>query len=201
MGKILIIDDEKTVCKMMSKALKRIGYDVHWKTTLQDGIEAAKSDNYDVVFLDVRLPDGNGLDQLRVIQSAPSFPEVIILTGYADPDGAELSIKSNVWDYIQKPFNIDLITLAVDRALQYREEKQVCSPAVTLKREGIIGESPGLNACLDLVARASSSKANILITGETGTGKELFARAIHNCCGRLWCPSGVSHRKPAFRFH
>lgn len=184
MGKILIIDDEKIVCEIMSEALKRIGYDVHCKTTLQDGIEAAKSDNYDVVFLDVRLPDGNGLDQLRVIQSAPSFPEVIILTGYADPDGAELSIKSNVWDYIQKPLNIDLITLAVDRALQYREEKHDCRPAVTLKREGIIGESPALNACLDLVARASGSKANILITGETGTGKELFARAMHNNSSR-----------------
>jgi two-component system NtrC family response regulator len=184
MGKILIIDDEKIVCEMMSAALKRIGYDVHCKTTLQDGIKAAKSDNYDVVFLDVHLPDGNGLDQLRVIQSAPSFPEVIILTGYADPDGAELSIKSNAWDYIEKPVEIDSIRLAVSRALQYRREKKVCQPTVTIKREGIIGESPAIVACLDLLARAANSKANILITGETGTGKELFARAIHKNSSR-----------------
>ncbi len=77
-------------------------------------------------------------------------------------------------------FEIKSITQAVDRALQYREEKNGCKPAVILKREGIIGESNTLKLCLDLVARAANSKANILITGETGTGKELFARAIHN---------------------
>jgi two-component system NtrC family response regulator len=184
MGKILVIDDEKLVCNLISTALKHTGCDVHCMTTLKEGIEAVKSDDYDLVFLDVCLPDGNGLDQIRVIQSAPSFPEVIILTGYADPEGAELSIKSNAWDYIEKPVDIDLILLAVSRALQYRREKKFCQQPVTIKREGIIGESPAIIACLDLVARAANSKANILITGETGTGKELFARAIHKNSSR-----------------
>ena len=184
MSKILIIDDDVAVCKVMSDILAHKGYDVSYKATLEDGIDATRLQNYDVVFLDVRLPDGNGLQVLPQIQSAPSMPEVIVLTGYADPDGAELSMKSNVWDYIQKPLNFDRITMAVDRAIQYREEKQAGRPAVTLKREGIIGESPALNACLDLVARASSSNTNILITGETGTGKELFARATHKNSSR-----------------
>jgi len=184
MSKILIIDDDAAVCKVMSNILARKGYDVSYKSTLEDGLDATRLENYDIVFLDVRLPDGNGLNVLPQIQSAPSLPEVIVLTGYADPDGAELSIKSNAWDYIQKPFNIDLVTLAVNRALQYREEKHSGRPAVTLKKEGIIGESPALAACLDLVARASRSNTNILITGETGTGKELFARAIHKNSSR-----------------
>ncbi len=180
-AKILIIDDDKIVCEIMSDALMRLGYDVRYAMTLQEGINAVKSDNFDVVFLDVRLPDGNGLLQLPVIQAAPSSPEVIIITGYADADGAELSIKCNAWDYIIKPVSFDAIKLAVARALQYRKEKYNASrPAVPLKREGIIGDSPAISACLDLVARAANSNANILITGETGTGKELFARAIHN---------------------
>jgi two-component system NtrC family response regulator len=184
MSKILIIDDDASVCQLMSNILARKGYDVCYRATLEDGIDATRSENYDLVFLDVQLPDGNGLHVLPQIKSAPSLPEVIVLTGFANPDGAELSIKSNAWDYIQKPLDIDVITLAVDRVLQYREERQNGRPAVTLKREGIIGESPVLESCLDLVARASRSKTNILITGETGTGKELFARAIHKNSSR-----------------
>jgi two-component system NtrC family response regulator len=184
MSKILIIDDDAAVCKLMSDILAHRGYDVCYKATLEDGIDATQSEDYDLVFLDVHLPDGNGLHVLPQIKSAPSLPEVIVLTGFADPDGAELSIKAKAWDYIQKPLNIESITLAVDRALQYREEQYHSRPAITLKREGIIGESPGLNACLDQVARASRSNTNILITGETGTGKELFARAIHKNSSR-----------------
>lgn len=179
MAKILIIDDDSAVCQVVSQCFERKGYDVNYAMTLQEGVNAVSSDNFDVVILDVNLPDGNGLKQLPVIQAAPSYPEVIIITGYAEADGAELSIKCNAWDYIQKPVSIDSLTLSVTRALQYREEKNACKPAVTLKRESIIGESPAINACLDLVARAANSNANILITGETGTGKELFARAIH----------------------
>jgi len=109
----------------------------------------------------------------------PSTPEVIIVTGYADPDGAELAIKNHAWDYIKKPASIESITLAITRAEQYRREKFGSEATVRLNRMGIIGKSPKIMACLDIVARAANSMSNILITGETGTGKELFAQAIH----------------------
>jgi two-component system, NtrC family, response regulator len=108
------------------------------------------------------------------------LPEVIIMTGYGDPNGAELAIRHGVWDYIQKPATLDTLTLQLIRALQYREEKKGGQERVPLKREGIIGHSPKMQACLDLVAQVAGSEATVLITGETGTGKELFALAIHN---------------------
>ncbi len=118
----------------------------------------------------------------RRSRNAPSAPEVIIVTGFGEPDGAELAIKSGAWDYIEKGASVKEMTLSLERALQYRREKKADGgkqSVVALKREDISGNSPKLRACLNLLAQAAGSEANILITGETGTGKELFARAIH----------------------
>jgi len=116
---------------------------------------------------------------LPAIRQSSSLPEVIIMTGAGDPDGAELAIKSGAWDYIEKSFySAEEMTLPLTRAIQYRQEKGARSPKV-LKRTGIVGDSPANLACLNLVSLAASSETNVLIVGETGTGKELFARAIH----------------------
>lgn len=179
MTQILIIDDDEMFCSLLSSALKRDGYDIQCAYTLQDGLERVQSGAFDVVFLDVNLPDGNGLDRLADIREAPSSPEVIILTGLGTADGAELAIKNGVWDYIQKPSSIHSMTLPLLRALQYREEKSKVKSTVGLKLEGIIGNSPKMKACYDLVSQAAVADVNVLITGETGTGKELFARAVH----------------------
>ena len=178
MASILIIDDDKMICDMMSDMVRRIGHDVICAFSLKDGLEKAYSKAFDVVFLDVRLPDGNGLNALSKIGQAPSLPEVIIITGQGDPDGAELAIKSGAWDYIEKTSSIKQITLSLVRAMQYREEK-IAKPIGVLNRDGIIGKAPTMKACFDLVAQGANSNAGVLITGETGTGKELFAQAIH----------------------
>ncbi|MDY6970767.1 MAG: sigma-54 dependent transcriptional regulator [Thermodesulfobacteriota bacterium] len=179
MAEILVIDDDKMVCDTMSRVIRDMGHNVKCVGSLEEGIREARSGDFDVVFLDVRLPDGNGLNKLPTFQTVKSLPEVIIITGYADSDGAELAVRNNAWDYIKKPASIDSVTLSLVRALQYREGKNAARPAVTLKREGIIGDSPRMSPCFDLLAQAANSDANVLITGETGTGKELFARAIH----------------------
>jgi two-component system NtrC family response regulator len=131
-----------------------------------------------VIFLDVRLPDGNGLENLTTFREQPSTPEVIIMTGVGDPDGAELAVKGGAWDYIQKPFSKQEIVLLLHRALDYREKSAQKIPVI-LKREHIIGSSSRLQAHLDLLAQAANTDTNVLISGESGTGKELFARAIH----------------------
>ena len=179
MATILIIDDDRLICETISNLVKRLGHQASCAFNLQDGVAAAFSGSFDLVFLDVRLPDGSGLEALPRIQAASSLPEVIIMTGFGDADGAELAIRHGAWDYIQKPATLDTLTLQLMRALQYREEKKGGQERVALKREGILGHSPKMQACLDLVAQVAGSEAAVLITGETGTGKELFALAIH----------------------
>lgn len=184
MAKILIIDDDEMFCRLLSSAFTGEGYDVDCAFNLASGLHLVSSHSFDIVLLDVRLPDGNGLDKLSEIRDAASAPEVIILTGAGTPNGAELAIKSGAWDYIQKPSSISSMMLALIRALQYRDEKLKKKPSATMKMEGIIGSSLKMKACHDLVAEAASCDANVLITGETGTGKELFAKAIHQNSSR-----------------
>ena len=179
MAKILVLDDDVMFCELLSAALEDDGHEVDCAYSLASGMQLVSECAYDVVFLDVLLPDGNGLEKLSEIRDAASAPEVIILTGAGTADGAELAIKSGAWDYIQKPSSISSMTLPLIRALQYRQEKLKKTPSGNLKLGGLIGSSLPMKACYSLLAEAAYCNANVLITGETGTGKELFAKAIH----------------------
>lgn len=180
MAKILIIDDDPPMCEMLTDFLVRMGNDVVSKATRNDGLQEALSTGYDIVFLDVRLPEGSGLDILSEIRETPSAPDVIIITGFGDADGAATAIKYGAWDYIQKKASPKTLQLPVQRIIEHRERlKKARHPVVALKLGRIIGNSSPIRACYDLLAQAAGSSANVLITGETGTGKELFSRAIH----------------------
>jgi two-component system NtrC family response regulator len=180
MANILIIDDDKALCSMLSRTVKRLGHDSGFALTLKDGLSALHSGRFDVVFLDVELPDGDGLKVLPEIRQTPSSPEVVIITGFGDPDGVEIAIKSGAWDYLEKPFMPTEVSLCLQRILQYREAiLKVQKPVRVLKLDGIIGNSQKMKHCYDGLAQAAASDVNVIITGETGTGKELFARSIH----------------------
>jgi two-component system, NtrC family, response regulator len=180
MANVLIIDDDRSNMEMLFDMISDMGHKVTCAFTAEEGLRKAVSDAYDVVFLDMRLPDGNGLLLLPDIQETSSAPEVIIITGFGSPDGAELAIRNGAWDFIEKPLVRSMIELPLVRALEYREAKKEKSKPRTLRRGGIIGSSPIMDACMELVAQASATNAPVLIIGETGTGKELFARAIHS---------------------
>jgi len=184
MAGILIIDDEEQLCKGMKSAIDRMGHDVKYVTSLNEGLEKAASDSYDVVFLDVMLPDGNGLDLIKKIKSTTSNPEVIIMTGKGEPEGVEIAIRSGAWTYMEKPLLMDVMKLQLVNALQYREKKIATETITVLRREGIVGDSPQINSCLRLVAQAALTDINVLITGATGTGKECFASSIHENSNR-----------------
>ncbi|MFH2131509.1 MAG: sigma-54 dependent transcriptional regulator [bacterium] len=179
MANILIIDDDLALCKMLSQMVKKMTHQPRYALTIQDGLRELAVEMIDVVYLDVGLPDGNGLDFIPQIKSAPSAPEVVIITGKGERNGAEMAIRNGAWDYLKKPFSINKIALQLTGILKYRQEKTNREKPVLLKRDDIIGSSAEITECLRLVIEAAESDANVLITGETGTGKELFARAIH----------------------
>ncbi|MBA4423328.1 MAG: Fis family transcriptional regulator [Syntrophus sp. (in: bacteria)] len=180
MAKILIIDDDEWFCSVLTEAMAVDGHEIQCAHAIEEGLRLAASDAFDVVFLDVVLPDGNGLDHISEIRAVSSEPEIIILTGSGTPDGAELAIESGAWDYIQKPFPISVIKLHLMRALLYRAERRTRKPAKALKIDAIIGNSSRMKDAYDLLSEATSTDVNVLVTGETGTGKELFAKAIHD---------------------
>ena len=180
MGQILIIDDEEQMCALIEHFCVKHKHVVDSVYTLTEGIQRAMEGTYDVVFLDVHMPDGLGLTELPRIRSAPSAPEVIIMTGMTSPDGAELAIRSGAWDYVEKGSPMEEFILPMLRAMEFRQEKLAQRESVVaLKCDGMIGSSPCMVACFDRLAQAAASDLNVLIACETGTGKELAARAIH----------------------
>lgn len=178
MGNVLIIDDDNEICETMHSLLLRQHHSCRSAHTISEGKLALVQESFDIIFLDVSLPDGNGLNLLQDISGLPDAPEVIILTGQGDPDGAELAIKGGVWDYLLKPSSVREINLTLSRAIRYRQEK-LGNRKAEVSTEKIIGESPEMKDALKQVSIAAHSDVNVLITGETGTGKEIFSKVIH----------------------
>jgi two-component system, NtrC family, response regulator len=184
MANILVIDDDRLVQESLRQVIVKMGHTASGASTVAEALRTVRSQAFDIVFCDVRMPDGSGLDILPEIRAVCPAAEVIIITGFGDPDGAELAIKNGAWNYIEKPLSVKDVMLSVERTLQYRDKKQAAEKPVALKIDGIVGGSAKLRACLDALAQAACSNANVLITGETGTGKELFAWAIHKNSAR-----------------
>ena len=179
MADILIIDDDSLICDLLVQLMEKLGHRGSRALTGEQGLDLAKSGSFDLIFLDVRLPDANGMDLIRTLKQVPSSPEIIIITGEQEPDGARLAITGGAWNYLEKPFYRQEINLQVERALQFRREKGKVSGYHGLRRKNLIGESGLIKRCLDQVRSAVFSDAGVVISGEGGTGKGLFARTIH----------------------
>jgi len=188
MGQVLIIDDDPDYAEMMSRYVVGLGHNALTAGLLRAGREAAVEYRPDVVLLDVNLPDGNGLHAIRDLLDTPGKPEVIVITGEGSEDGAELAITSGAWDFWQKGRSIKDLAGPLFHAIEHRNERLSHPRTCALNLGGIIGESPAMRSCYDLMAEAAASEAPVLLRGETGTGKELAARAIHDNSARAKSP-------------
>lgn len=177
MAKILVVDDDQIFYHPFISYLTDQGHECHVAENLTSGISMAQDNDYDIVFLDVVLPDANGIQSITDFRKCSSSPEIVVVTGKGESSGAELALKNGAWDYLEKPPAYSDIKLIINRVLRYRESKPKL-PDV-LNRDFIIGQNEVLRGCLELISKAAKSDGGVLITGETGTGKELVARAIH----------------------
>lgn len=180
---VLILDDDTQFCKVLCKLVQHKGCRILCRHDLEEGLLAAQLFPVDVVLLDVNLPDGSGLDILPKLRQLPQNPDVIIMTGFGEKRGAEIAIHNGAWDYIQKTGSQQKIILTLKRVLEYRRQRRqlgnCARSGITLNLDGIVGKSDAMRRCFDQVSKAAGSNTNVLITGPTGTGKEVFARTIH----------------------
>lgn len=180
MANVLIIDDDSFIGDLLKAIVEEMGHQVVVDNTLREGLGRLYSGAFDLVLLDVLLPDGNGLESIDLVVAAESRPDVIIITAEPKAKGACMALEKNAWDYIAKPFTKDEVKLSIERALAHRDLLIAVSECeYGLDFSEILGSSPRIAYCKRKAGQCARTDANVLITGETGTGKELFANNIH----------------------
>ncbi len=188
--KILIIDDEEKLRSLLARIVKSEGFEIFEAKDLKSGFKKLEQTEVDVVLCDVKLPDGNGVDFLQNIKSSFPLVEVILLTAFGNiPDGVQ-AMKNGAFDYIVKGDDNDKIIPLLYKAV---EKVQLQKKVQQLeKRIGdkysfntIIGKSKGIEQVIDLAQKVAKTDSTVLLTGETGTGKEVFAQAIHENSNRV----------------
>ena len=177
MARILVVDDESLIRVLVADVGESLGHEVLTAASIKEGQDLAQR-GVDIVLLDVLLPDGDGLAHVETFSQLPGRPDVIIITGHGNADAAEAALRSGAWEYLVKPLRVRDLSKALTQAVQWRNSRDSQSRSL-LRHPDIIGESPALAEALEALREAAASNVNVLITGETGTGKELFASALH----------------------
>jgi DNA-binding NtrC family response regulator len=187
-SKILICDNDETFCYLLKEQLLEEGYSVDAVYDGKYAIEAVKSTNYDVLLLDLDMPEVPGEEVLKFVTDYNQSLQVIILSGQSEMRKAIDCIKSGAYDFITKPYDFEQLLITINRALEHKElivKTELLTKEISKKSsDTIIGKSPQLQRVLTLANKAAMSDSNILIEGETGTGKELFAEYIHKHSAR-----------------
>jgi len=188
-GSILVVDDESEIREGLELLLSSEGYGVSSAGTGESGLAKLEEGPFDLLLLDVNLPDRNGLDLLREIRRRDPHLSIVLITAYGSIDMARAAFKSGAMDYITKPWSNDELLAQVAQAVEsrrLREENLQLKRALKQRFNfpSIVGKSEKMLALLDLVSQVAPSRSTVLISGESGTGKELIAKAIHSASPR-----------------
>jgi DNA-binding NtrC family response regulator len=186
MANVFIIDDEKNIRTTLARSLDLEGFVVDGAETGEKGLTAIAAQAPDLVLLDLKLPDMTGLEVLERLQCSHPQLAVVMMSGHGTVDAAIKATRLGAIDFLEKPIEMERLLLTVKNALKIADldaKVEVLAQGIE-KRSGMVGQSPALSEVLDSVRRAAPTKARVLVTGESGVGKELVAQAIHDLSRR-----------------
>ena len=183
--KILIVDDQINTCKSIQAILKKSGYRSEYTLNAEEALRRVQEEHFDIVISDIRMPGMDGIQLLEELKKIQPSLVVIMITGYATIKSAVEAIQKGAYDYLPKPFTPDEVRVIIERAV---ERSRLEAENILLRRhlqtqrpfENIIGNSLALQRVFEMIEKVAEGDSNILLTGETGTGKELVAKAIHD---------------------
>ena len=182
---VLVVDDEQETCDLLTMVLEREGYKVTASTSADRALELVATEDFDCVLTDLSMPEMGGLELCeRVLGTRPDVP-VVVISGQGSLETAIGAIRVGAYDFITKPVDAKILTVAVGRAIKHKglsdevKRLQAVAPIEDAKLDNVVGRSATMRRVFGLVSRVADSEACVLIHGETGTGKELIARAIH----------------------
>jgi two-component system response regulator HydG len=182
-GRVLVVDDDRESCEMLEEALSLRGFVVSWRTGAAGALAAVEQgEPFDVVLTDLRMGGSNGLELCAAIGAHDRALPVIVITAFGSIQTAVEAMRSGAFDFITKPFDLDIVELSLKRAVRHRmmhAELAALRGAGSEAFEGMIGTSQAMQQVFETLARVAPSDSTVLITGESGTGKELAARALH----------------------
>jgi len=183
-GRVLVVDDDASMCDMLVSDLGELGFEVKARTAALAALDVLVASEFDAVVADLNMPGMSGLELCeRIVASHPDVP-VIVITAFGSIQTAVAAIRSGAYDFVTKPLEVDALALALERAIQHRalreEVRRLRQVVEETRRFGaLLGTSPAMRQVYELLDRIADSNASVLIAGETGTGKELVARALH----------------------
>ena len=180
--KIVVVDDEMMIRKALETQLRNKRYSVASTGDLKGARKILSRDSFDLVFLDLRLPDGEGTDLLEEIAAKTEAPMVVMMTGYGSVESAVSCMQMGAFDYVVKPFSFEQIEVVVDKVASFDKMRRVTKYYVEesdTRSSDIIGESDPVLNLKAMVNKVAKTEASVLITGENGTGKELVARELY----------------------
>jgi two-component system, NtrC family, response regulator AtoC len=189
--KVIVLEDDQIVRKNLENCLRRKRYDVASVATIAAAQECLSKDNFDIIFLDVRLPDGDGTELLKLIQSRPQKPLAVVTTGFGSVESAVECMKNGAFDYLIKPFSTEQIEVTLRKAEEFNQilkVNQYLSQDNDEPGQALLGQSVVMNDLRQLIRKVARTQATVLIQGESGTGKELVARALYRESPRANAP-------------